>query len=292
MLKPDIPFERDDAHYFMPWMVALMIGLAALMLCCAITLGNWVNTTEGTYTESFTIYIPYHEGTMEASTERIENTLAEYAMVTSHTILSEKEVINIIEPWLGISAGMEELPLPVVIDVQIKPAEEISTENITILYDALRATGEGIEIETQKGWVEKFAQFSYVVQVLVVLLSVFIFLSLAIMMMFISRATMKLHARTILLLHAIGAEDSYISRQFQYNASLLVLRGAIPGTIAAGMLYFLLDKYITNLNAPLLPSLSLSVQHAVVLFFLPIVCSALALIAARHASLNQLRVLP
>ena len=42
---------------------------------------------------------------------------------------------------------------------------------------------------------------------------------------YVSRAALKLHSRTVSLLHSIGAEDHYITWQFQQEAFLLVLKG-------------------------------------------------------------------
>src|SRR3546814_8077793 len=56
-------------------------------------------------------------------------------------------------------------------------------------------------------------------------------LAASIMVAFVPRMGLAAHQRSIELLHMIGAQDSYVARQFQNHALRLGLRGGLIGLL-------------------------------------------------------------
>ncbi len=297
MFKADIPFHRDDAQRFLPWIIALMSGLVALMLCTAMTLNQWSGAHTANYNSQITIHIPNKENASDKADDIVRSTLKALntsGLVTHATRVEQKDMLNLLEPWLGDDETLKELPLPVLVEAELKLGEtpEETQASLVKIETMLHAVSESIEVHSYAGWVEKFGQFSYILQIIVAALIICILGSLAAMIIFVSRATMKLHAKSVLLLHSIGADDPYIAKQFQYNALKMALRGAIPGIIVSGLLYLLLDIFVTRLNAPMIPSLHFSYGHIIMLLLLPVLAGIIALFSARFAAMKQLRILP
>lgn len=295
LTPPDIPFARDDANRFLPWMIALMCALAALMLCLALTLGRWAAIQQGDYGERFSVQLP-DQGEKQSDTLRQAlGVIEKFPGVKNASPMSGDAVRALVEPWLGDGPLMREIPMPAVIEVKRERNEQTGAPapvDFEGLERRLEAVVPGASVDAQEAWAEKFSRLSRALQGGVTFLALCIGAALAGMMVFVSRAAMKLHASTVRLLHAIGADDRYIARQFQQNALSLSLRGAVPGTIAAAAVYGGLGIYTGTLDAPILPSLALTWEHVLLLIALPLASCLIAVIAVRFSALAELRRLP
>lgn len=289
IVKTDIPFARDDANRFLPWVLALMVALTAFSMCIGLTLGQWVSSHKLAFSGSVTVIVPPQPETMEKDVENLLSYLRKQPIIESLKVLDKKEVTELLEPWLGDVAEMEELPLPTVAQATLKPDANGQIPSLTELQDKLTSLVAGTEIDAHETWVEKFARFTNAIQLLSYTAALFILTALAAMVVFTAKAALKLHRRTVALLHSIGADDPYIARQFQWNACGIALQGAIPGTLLGALLYGSLAFYAGSLESPLMPKLVFLPWHYVLLVLLPLFCGLLSLVAARMAVLKQLR---
>src|SRR3546814_9593324 len=64
------------------------------------------------------------------------------------------------------------------------------------------------------------------------------------------------HQRSIELLHMIGAQDSYVARQFQNHALRFGLRGGLIGLLGALPTLYLARLLLQRIDSGLLPELS------------------------------------
>lgn len=286
MSRSDIPFDADDSHAFLPWVIGIMACMAALLLCLGLTMGSWIVDRHHSYTDSFTVNIPASTDDMTAKVESIKGSLRQWPGVGAVSQVSDAALHNMLEPWLGNSAAAASLPLPVVLDVAI---DRETTLNYKDLQAKLETTVPGVEVDAHERWIANFMGFSAAMQGVLGTLATLLVGSLALMIAFTSRAALKLHAKTVQLLHSIGAEDRYITRQFQQEACLLALRGALPGCAAAGIAYWIGGRYIASLQASLLPSLAMSLSHVALLLMMPLACAMIAWVAARLSVIKQLQ---
>jgi cell division transport system permease protein len=286
MIRTDIYFAGDDSHRFLPWLVGVMVCLAAILLNLGITVSGWIANQHTSYSSSFTVNLP-------ASTENLERKLAEVNAklkqtpgIASAVVMKESELLSLLSPWLGESSARGALPLPTVIDVTTAPNASI---DYRILQKNLAEIAPGTELDAHEQWIATFASFASTAKWLLMSLAAVIVAAIAVMIAFTSRAALKLHGRTVQLLHAVGAEDNYIARQFQMDAFRMVLPAAFGGALLAVVLFFAISRYLASLPASILPAFSLNGEHAALLFFLPLSCGFLAWLVARVSVLRQLR---
>jgi cell division protein FtsX len=137
--------------------------------------------------------------------------------------------------------------------------------------------------------VASFSDFSAAIGALMGILASLIIGGLALMIAFMCRASLKLHGRTVSLLHSIGAEDVYIMRQFQHEAFWVTLRGTIPGCILAILTYWAAGYYMSLLASSMLPSLGFKIGHFILLVLMPLACAGVAWLTARVSVIRQLQ---
>lgn len=286
LARTDIHFSADDAHAFLPWVVGIMACIATLMLCFGITVGGWIIDRGGSYANNFTVNIPSLIEELPQRTVRAMEVLEKTPGVLKVRQESEESMRELLKPWLGSHAAVDALPLPIVIEVTVADDAKIDT---AALQKTLSQIAPGTELDTHEQWIANFMQFSSAVRSTMTLLASLVVFGLGLMVAFMCRASLKLHARTVGLLHSIGAEDAYITRQFQYEACLITLRGTLPGCMAAGVAYWVTGVYIASLQSTLLPAFAMKWPHAALLLIMPPACAAVAWLAARISVMKQLQ---
>jgi cell division transport system permease protein len=287
MLKTEIPFARDDANRFLPWMIALMCGITALMLCVGITLGEWVKSQPGKMEGRFTVQVPYQGDGQAAMLKKVLAEIKETPGLIDVKALRDEDVRKLVEPWLGENEAIRNLPMPSVIEGRADAATDFNA-----LAHKLQRIAPEISVDTQALWAEKFSRLSTALQASMFALAAIIIGALAGMMVFTARAAMKLHADAVQLLHSVGADDKYIAKQFQANALTLALSGAVPGTLGAALLYALFAFYTNRLDAPIMPNVMLGAPHVLMFLLLPAVCCAVGVLSVRISATAQLKLLP
>ncbi|MGB1540470.1 MAG: cell division protein FtsX, partial [Rickettsiales bacterium] len=250
LAAPDIPFAKDDANRFLPWIVAFMICLTGLMLAASLSLSDALERWNGAYLNSFTVQIPVHGDTPPIPAAEVVKMLEENSWVEEAREITPNEMRSLIEPWLGEGRELEHLPLPLLIEVRIRENYAVDTD---ALEKRLRTLAPGAEIDDYELWMTKFGEFSQVVQWIAFTLAACIIITTLGIVVLAAKTALRLHLQTVELLYTIGAQDHYIVQQFQRNAMWLVLKGALLGTLMASGLFWVLYRVTAAFESPLLP---------------------------------------
>jgi cell division protein FtsX len=103
-------------------------------------------------------------------------------------------------------------------------------------------------VERFASWVDKFNDTARNMQRVIYAVALFMLLAMVAVIILITRASVQLHFDIVKLLHRMGAKDHYISRQFQWNAIALTLKGAIPGAVLAALMTTACFLFINQLE--------------------------------------------
>ena len=167
---------------------------------------------------------PQDRKSMDDRAGRLLLELRRTAGVASAEIMDEGRMAMLLEPWLGTRARLDDLPLPVLIDVKLDPARPAPRS-------VLEKAGSGIPgiglDDHQRFQSELYGLVASLRQVGLSVLGL-AFLSVLLTSFFAAQATFHINREVIELLHLIGAEDSAIAQ----HVGLSVLRLAL---VAAGV---------------------------------------------------------
>lgn len=286
---PDIPFARDDANRFLPWIVAFMVFLTGLMLSVSLSLNTAVHRWNSDYLNSFTVQIPQVDESATISGDEVMALLRDNEWAETVREISRDDMRALIEPWLGKGHGLESLPLPLLIEVKVREGREVDT---AALQRRLATLVPGAEIDDYQLWMAKFSRLSAMVQWGAFILAVLIVVTTLGIVVLAAKTALKLHQQTVEVLYTIGAHDDYIAHQFQQNAMRLVLRGAVGGTALAALFFYFSERLSASLQTPLLPAMDFSTGHAILLLALPVLTATAALFSTRYAVLALLKRKP
>jgi cell division transport system permease protein len=288
-LRLDLPLRQDASGRFLPWIIALMVYLAATggvaLMWLDDSLGNW----DTMLSSSLTLQIP-----ADASPARVEmvlGTLRQTRGIVAVHPLDGAETAHLLEPWLGAAVPIDNLPLPRLIDLRIDPRAVID-------YAALKAQLDTItpntELDNNRAWLGDVRNFALRAEGVITAV-VFVVTALIIaIIVFTARVGLAIHHSVIELLHLLGAQDSYIARQFQIHALSLGLRGGVVGGIAAAVTVLVLVPagHALKLPVPIAISGIFDWRLWLLLIVAALAAGGVAMMTARITVLRQLARMP
>jgi len=288
-LRLDLPLRRDASGRFLPWIIALMVYLAAMGGIGLIWLADMLSQWDASLASTLTLQVP--SDTSQPRIEMTLHTLRQTNGVVSTRLLQPDETAKLLEPWLGNTVAASDLPLPRLIDVQVDP-------QATIDYDALRKQLDSIvpnaQLDNNRSWLVGVRAFALRVEGVITAGVVVVTVLIIAIIVFAARIGLAIHRSVIELLHLLGAQDSYIARQFQVHALTLGLRGGIIGAIAAAVTVMVLvpAAHMLELPAPITGYGLLDWRVWVLLVATGIAAGAVAMVTARITVLRQLARMP
>jgi cell division transport system permease protein len=287
--KPDIALARDEASRFLPWIIALMVYLAALTLAGSFTLHRTVMAGHAAQIQSFSVHLPHMNDKADETVDKVLSVVKNTPGVTDAQIVTIGRIKEMVEPWLGSSAALSSLPLPMIIEGKLAASASIDYAQLKAKIDTI---APGSDIDDHKQWIAQFSSLVHLVQWVLFVIAFFIIAATAFVVIFACKTSLKIHRSTVSLLHRLGAMDSYIARQFQNYAALLALKGAFVGSGFAAGTILGIHIMARHIDSPLFPSFALTLSHWLILVTLPLFMSLLALLSARTSVLATLHKMP
>lgn len=200
--------------------------------------------------------------------------------------LSDAEIAELLRPWLGAAAPIGNLPLPRLIDVRLDDDSPPSMESIrTVLINADPAA----TLDDHGVWQEQLSTLISALETVAALMVGLMALATVGIVVFATRSGMAAHQDVIEVLHLIGAQDSYIARQFQRHALGQGLRGGLIGLAMGAATLWGLERAAGQIESGLLPPVTLLPWHWLVLAALPLATALIANWTARRTVMRSLR---
>lgn len=290
----DLPLDKDASVRFLPWLIAFMVYLAALSATAALTMNKVVVRWDQGLAGRLTIQVPppapgQAGPTREQRIEAVIDLLSHTSGVRDVRLLSNDDMADLLEPWLGGGILEQDLPLPaliaVVLDNQDGPAP-------ALLAERLDAAVPGTVVDDHQRWLGDLFDLARTIETIASLVVVAVGLTAIVTVIFVTRTGLSVHRSVIDLLHLIGAQDGYIARQFEAHALRLGLMGGLIGVLLAIVSVALIGHLITRSGSGLLPDLTLAPLEWLVLLLLPLGTAAIAMVTARLTVLLSLARMP
>lgn len=210
--------------------IAIMTFLAALTLGAVVLVraasGDW----QAAVAREVTIQLrPSDRRDVEADVRQAVAIASATPGVASARAYTREESAGLLEPWLGSSLVLGDLPVPRLIVLKVDPN---AAPDFAKLRQQL-AEIPGATLDDHRGYIDRMRAIAR--GAVLAGLSVLALVLAAAMMsvMFATRGAMAANRQIIEVLHIIGAKDGFIAAEFQRHFLLLGLKGgAIGGGIA------------------------------------------------------------
>ncbi len=280
-MKPDLPFDREDANRYLPWVIAVITCLAACLLTAGMWLGSVLLAGGHDLSGMAQVQLPAIEG---QDTEAFEKTLRNAQGVDSVRRIESERLRELLNPWLGGGEAFDHLPIPVTFEVQLA-----SGYNADKLRKALHKDFPGAVVGDYATWMADFQRALDGLRHAFYLLALMLSGAALAVVALVTRASIQLHFPIVRLLHRMGAEDAYVARQFRHNAFIQTLKGGFIGVAAAIPLLGLLRLFLGGMETPLLPQTGFSPACIGALLLLPLALSLCVALVSGQSAVAMLR---
>jgi cell division transport system permease protein len=232
--SPLVP-PRTVARRTLLALVAIMSFLACISVAAVAMVAERADAWRRQIAEEVTIQIKPADGVDIAAAIARTIEIAESSPgVAATREIDEAEAEALLEPWLGAGFDAGDLPIPRLVAVRLAPNARL--QDLGALAERLAEEAPNASLDDHRQWENRLSAMAQVMTLAGTLVLGLVFAATALCVVFATRGAMASNRIVIEVLHFVGAEDSFIAREFQRHFLLLGLRGAgIGGAIAALM---------------------------------------------------------
>jgi cell division transport system permease protein len=194
----------------------------------------WVNDISSEITIELD---PVNTADIEKKMTLVSLFLAKQKGVTKVKPLSGEDSAKLLEPWLGQSSALQALPIPRLIAIEI---DRSNPPDIQLIKSALSQNFEGVTLDDHRRWQAEIKTLTR--SAALAGLAVLTLVAIATIAVIVSatRSAMASNREIIEVLHFVGANERFISREFERHFLGLGVRAGLMGAIAAAIAFLLL----------------------------------------------------
>ena len=262
-----------------PLLIGIMTFVIVVVAAAGLALANTASIVKSGAENRYSIQIA-DGGARAPAAIAAARTLPETARVEQ---VPPDDLRRTLERWLGPAAAEADLPLPVIIDVDLKPGADA-----TAVAKRIERAVPGARFIAHRASLMPLLDALRGLTLLAFGLVILIALASAAAVVLTARASVDTHRSTIEVMHGIGATDEQVARLFLRQIAVDALLGGIAGAAIAGLILGVILGG-ASFAASLAGSPPLGWADAAVLAFMPLVIALLATLVARVALLRALR---
>jgi cell division transport system permease protein len=270
----------------MPWVIAIMMFLTVLAAAAGLGLRNAARSLDVSIGNRITIQIVEANPDFRDAQAKIAiSELHRLAGVQAIRRIEASEMEQLLEPWLGQGGLDADLPVPVMIDVDLS-AE--AYRRLDVIRAAVLDVAPSARVDDNAQWLAPLAKLIDALQWLATGLVLLMTGATAATVVLAARAALDTHRGTIEVLHLMGATDIQTARLFQRRIALDALFGGFIGLAAAALVLIVIGNRVGALGSELLGSAGLPLTSWLILIALPAAGVVLAMLVARLTILRAL----
>jgi cell division transport system permease protein len=223
-----LPLGPDQSGRFLPWVFALLVYVAGLGGVGLIVLDDTLRASVHAFAATLTLQVP-----ADASKARLETVLAllrQTPGIVSVDLLEPAETARLLEPWLGVSVPLDELPVPRLIDLRIDPD---GGADVAALRQKLASVVPNARLDDQRPGLQQMRVAAHRIEGILAASITVALLLVAVSAVFAVRTALIADRSVAGLLHVLGAADADIARRFAIRSLRLGLLGGVIGAVAA-----------------------------------------------------------
>ena len=271
----------------MPWVIAIMMFLTVLAAAAGLALGSAAQGLSADLAGRLTVQFSEANPVLrETGKQAIVSELGRLAIVRTIEPVSEDRLAALLDPWLGTESEDADLPMPALIDVELRRATQTDVEGVR---KAVQRVAPGARVDEHARWLAPLASLLQSLKWLSAALVLLMTAATAATVVLAARAALNTHKSVIEVMHLLGSTDSQVAGLFQRRIGLDALFGGSAGLVLALLVMLLIGKRMNAIGSDLLGSTGLSWIDWAMILALPLLGTILATLAARLTILFALR---
>jgi cell division transport system permease protein len=262
-----------------PWVIAIMSFSIMIIAASGLALANTAGSLTSAIQSRYAVEVPNGAQNLGA----LVATLGSAPGVISVDAVSESEMRQTLERWLGPAAQSAELPVPALVNFDARPGADLGA-----IRQRVQTIAPNARISAHRDRVAPLLRSMRELQWLAFGLVLLLSAASAAAVVLAARGALDTHRFTIEVMHGIGATDLQLTHLFQRKIALDALVGSLAGATAGGLILVLLASGAA-FAGELAGGATLAATDILLLLLLPFALTALATWVARMAVLAALR---
>src|SRR5262245_42554665 len=223
--------EQNVIGRALVFVIAIMTFLSCLTLGAVSLVRDTASVWETQIAREATIQIKPVEGLdIEAALETAAKIAGGFAGVKDAHIVDREATARLLEPWLGAGLNIDELPVPrlVIVTIDRDSPPDFAAMRAMLAPDLPSAT-----LDDHRTWVDRLVAMGRTTVTIGVGVLVLMLSATVLTVVFATRGAMAGNGHIIEVLHFVGAEASFIAREFRRHFLMTGMKGAAAGGLAA-----------------------------------------------------------
>ncbi|MFY7745551.1 MAG: cell division protein FtsX [Erythrobacter sp.] len=272
----------------MPWVIAILIALVVIAAAGGLALRNLAESARADLASAVTVQViepnPDLRAARGAETVKL---LQDMTLVRSVRLVPQEELAALLEPWLGPAATSGDVPIPVLVDVEL--VRRATPADISSMTAALERKVPGARVDAQSDWLRPVYSALAALQWLALGLIGLVALATAAAVWLASRNALANHRETVEIIHLLGGTDRQITRIFLGTVLREASFGAVVGTLIGLGAVALLGQQFAALDSGMTGGGGFAATDWLVIAAVPLAGVLLALMTARMTIALALR---
>lgn len=207
--------------------IAIMTFLAALMAGIAVLVTDASTGWRDQVTREVTIQVrPAAGRDLDADSAHATEIAKAHSSVADAEVYGADRSAQLLEPWLGVGLDLSQLPVPRLIVLKMAQG---GSPDIDALRQNLVTALPNVSLDDHSVWLDRLSAMTNTLIGVAITLFALVVLAMALAVVFATRGAMAGNREIVDVLHFVGAEDSYIAREFQRHFFRLGLKGGLVG---------------------------------------------------------------
>jgi cell division transport system permease protein len=262
-----------------PWVIAIMSFSIVIVVAAGLTLANTAAVVARSAESRFSVQVPNGNRNLSALLQAVRSVQG----VASAEAVPESAMRQTLEQWLGPAARSSDLPVPALINFDLRPGADIAS-----LERNLRSVAPDAAIMAHREALQPLLNSLHALQGLALGLAILLATAAAAAVVLAALGALDTHRFTIEVMHGVGATDLQVTHLFQRRIAIDALVGSIAGAAAAGLVLLVLLRGASFVG-DLTGGANIFATDVVTLALIPIGLTVLATWVARAAVLAALR---
>ncbi len=283
--KQELPLKEHGL--FMEVMIAIAVFLFSIALAGTLSINSMLSGWNESILGSLTVQImplvtadkEQSAAEMQKSQTKVVEVLQSLNVIEKVAPLENKDLEKLIKPWLGDGINIENLPIPRLIDVKLKPGVDVDFNQLAA---KLAETSPLASLDNHKLWLSKLINFADGLQMLALTVLALVITVTSGAIFYSTQTSLGLHRYTIEILHQMGAKDTYIAQQYAKRTAFLGLIGGFFGLMFAIPAILGMASLAQKIEGGIISGAHLALDGWIIILSQPFAASFIAMITAYY----------
>ncbi len=219
--------------------LAVVIAIMAFLACLTLGGVSMVRATAASWqsqiSREITIQIkPDDNLDMNAALSKARELALSFVGTRTGQIMDEDATARLLEPWLGPDLDIKELPVPRLVVITI---DEQNPPDFDAMRSILKENIPQATLDDHRTWVDRLVSMAQTTVMIGLSIMGLVFGAMILTVVFATRGALSGNRHIVEVLHFVGAEASFVGKEFQKHFLKISLKGSAAGSFAAAMVF-------------------------------------------------------